>query len=85
MVKITKKNKSIIETAIADTKAALTGDDAELIKAKTNALAEAQMKLGEAMYKAEQAGAAAGDAGHKAEDDVIDADFKEVKDDKKGA
>ena len=44
------------------------------------------MKLGEAMYKAEQAGAAAG-AGHeaKAEEDVIDADFKEVKDDKKGA
>ncbi len=45
------------------------------------------MKLGEAMYKAEQASAGAAGAGHegKHEEDVIDADFKEVKDDKKGA
>jgi molecular chaperone DnaK len=42
------------------------------------------MKLGEAMYKAEQAGAGAGHEA-KTEEDVIDADFKEVKDDKKGA
>ena len=47
------------------------------------------MKLGEAMYKAEQAtggaGAPGAQAGHGADEDVIDADFKEVKDDKKDA
>ena len=60
----------------------IEGDDAELIKEKTNALAEASMKLGEAMYKASQAEAEAKAAGaDKAEDDVVDADFEEVKDD----
>ena len=82
--KVSGADKSIIETAIADTKAALTGDDAELIKAKTNALAEAQMKLGEAMYKDSQAAFEAGhEGGAKHDDDVVDADFEEVKDHKK--
>ncbi len=82
--KVSGADKSIIETAIADTKAALTGDDAELIKAKTNALAEAQMKLGEAMYKDSQAASEAGhEGGAKHDDDVVDADFEEVKDHKK--
>ena len=65
----------------------LQGEDAEEIKTKTNDLTQASMKLGEAMYKAQQeAGPAAGadQAGHKDhKDDVIDADFKEVGDDKK--
>jgi molecular chaperone DnaK len=58
----------------------------ETIKARTNDLMQAQMKLGEAMYKSQQAGAAgegASSAGGQAKDDVIDAEFREVDDDKK--
>ncbi|NDA46855.1 MAG: molecular chaperone DnaK [Alphaproteobacteria bacterium] len=85
--KVSEADKTTIETAIADLKKALEGEDAEEIKTKTNDLTQASMKLGEAMYKAQQeAGPAAGadQAGHKDhKDDVIDADFKEVGDDKK--
>ncbi len=82
--KVSGADKSIIETAIADAKTALAGEDVEVIKAKTNALAEAQMKLGEAMYKEQGAtGEGAPGAEHKADDDVVDADFEEVKDHKK--
>jgi molecular chaperone DnaK len=85
--KISAADKSTVEAAIAELKTAMDGSDTEAIKAKTNALAQAAMKLGEAMYK--QAGAEAGaDGGEapkkgngKAEDDVVDADFTEVKDD----
>ena len=82
--KVAESDKSAIEAAIAGLKTALEGEDLEAISARSNELAQASMKLGEAMYKSEQAGAAAGHEG-KVEDDVIDADFKEVKDDKKGA
>jgi molecular chaperone DnaK len=83
--KASEADKSAIQAAITALKTALESDNVETIKAKTNELAQAQMKLGEAMYKAEQAAAAAGGAGAaKPEEDVIDADFKEVKDDKKG-
>ena len=54
--------KTAIEAALAALKEAVKGDDAEDIKAKTNTLAQASMKLGEAMYKAQQAEGAAGDA-----------------------
>ncbi|MBM3582308.1 MAG: molecular chaperone DnaK, partial [Alphaproteobacteria bacterium] len=57
--KVGEADKSAIETAIKDLKAVLDGDDADAIKAKTDALAQATMKLGEAMYKASQAEAAA--------------------------
>ena len=57
--KVTAEDKAAIETAIADLKGVLEGDDAEAIKEKTDALAEASMKLGEAMYKASQAEAEA--------------------------
>ncbi len=79
--------KGAIDTALADLKSALEGEDAEAIKEKTNALAEASMKLGEAMYKASQAEAEAKAAGgaKPADDDVVDAEFEEVKDDKKSA
>jgi molecular chaperone DnaK len=80
--KVSVEIKTEIETAIADTRAALEGDDPEAIKEKAAALAQASMKLGEAMYKASQEeaeAAAAGDA--QADDDVVDADFEEVKDD----
>jgi molecular chaperone DnaK len=88
--KVSAADRSVIETAIADTRKALEGDDVEAIKTAANKLAEAQMKLGEAMYAAGQADAAAGDAGAAGaagakpeRDDVVDADFTEVKDDKK--
>ena len=58
---------------------ALKGEDADAIKAKTETLAQASMKLGEAMYKQQAESEAAKDA---AKDDVVDAEFNEVDDDK---
>jgi molecular chaperone DnaK len=80
--KVSGDEKAAIEAAIADLKGELEGEDGEAIKEKTTALAEASMKLGEAMYKAsqEEAEAKAG-GGDKADEDVVDADFEEVKDD----
>jgi molecular chaperone DnaK len=81
--KVSAEDKSAIEAAVVALRGVIDGDDAEAIKEKTSALAEASMKMGEAMYKASQAEAeqkASGDAG-KDEDDVVDADFEEVKDD----
>jgi molecular chaperone DnaK len=82
--KIGEPERRAIEDAVSDLKEALKGDDAEAIKAKTNTLAQASMKLGEAMYtqqaEADAARDAAKDAAH---DDVVDAEFTEVDDDKK--
>jgi molecular chaperone DnaK len=85
--KVGADEKTAIETALVDLKGVIDGEDAEMIKEKTNTLAEASMKLGEAMYKASQAEAEAKATGSDkpAEDDVVDADFEEVKDDKKSA
>ena len=87
--KVDVSEKTAIEAALAALKEAVKGDDAEDIKAKTNTLAQASMKLGEAMYKAQQSEAAGADAtadGAKpADDNVVDADFEEVDDNKKGA
>jgi molecular chaperone DnaK len=81
--KVGAEDKTAIETAITQLKAVIEGDDGELIKEKTDALAQASMKLGEAMYKASQAEAEAKANGtdDEDEDDVVDADFEEVKDD----
>jgi molecular chaperone DnaK len=85
--KVGEADRRAIENAMADLKEALKGNDAEAITAKTNALAQASMKLGEAMYKqsAEQpAGGDGGPGGPEAKkDDVVDAEFTEVDDDKK--
>lgn len=85
--KVSEADKSAIETAAEALKTALTGEDAEAIKARTNELMQASMKLGEAMYAASQAEAGAAEGGETTEeakkDDVIDADFKDVSDDKK--
>ncbi len=84
--KVSAADRSTVEGAVAALRPTLEGEDAEAIKARTNDLMQASMKLGEAMYKA---GAAAGGEGGAepqggAQDDVIDADFKEVgEDDKK--
>ncbi|MGB3028333.1 molecular chaperone DnaK [Paradevosia shaoguanensis] len=80
--KVSAEDKGAIEAAIASLKGVLEGDDAEVIKEKTAALAEVSMKLGEAMYKASQAEAEASASGEgQKDDDVVDADFTEVKDD----
>jgi len=85
--KVSAADKSAIEAAIAELKEAVSGEDVEAIKQKTEALAQASMKLGEAMYKANQAGPGpgegGGDAGAKSGEDVVDADFEEVDDDQK--
>jgi molecular chaperone DnaK len=77
--KVADTERRSIEDAVSDLKEALKGDDAEAIKAKTNTLAQASMKLGEAMYKQQAESDAAKDA---AKDDVVDAEFTEVDDDK---
>jgi molecular chaperone DnaK len=87
--KVGDSERRAIENAIADLKEALKGDDASAIQAKTNTLAQASMKLGEAMYKQQQeAQAASGSGGEggtpgEKKEDVVDAEFTEVDDDKK--
>ncbi len=85
--KVSETERNAIENAMADLKEALKGDDADAIQAKANALAQASMKLGEAMYKQQQEGAAAGGAAEggaakENKEDVVDAEFTEVDDDK---
>jgi molecular chaperone DnaK len=77
--KIEESERRAIEDAVSDLKEALKGEDAEAIKTKSNTLAQASMKLGEAMYKQQAESDAAKDA---AKDDVVDAEFTEVDDDK---
>ncbi len=77
--KVAETERRAIEDAVSDLKEALKGSDAEAIKAKTNTLAQASMKLGEAMYKQQAEADAAKDA---AKDDVVDAEFTEVDDEK---
>ena len=85
--KIAGDDKTAIETALEDLKAAKDGEDLEGIQAKTQTLMQASMKLGEAMYQAAQGSAASasegGDAG--SDEGVVDAEFEEVDDTKKSA
>jgi molecular chaperone DnaK len=99
--KVPGADKTAIEEAIAALKTSMEGEDADDIKAKTEALAQVSMKMGEALYKSAQGASAqdagtngagpsgeeagpAGGAGGPGADDVVDADFEEVDDDKKG-
>ena len=87
--KISSADKDAIETAITALKGVMESDDVAAIKEKSDALMQASLKLGEAMYKAQ--GAAAGATGAqgaeqgapeaeaKKDDNVVDADFEEVK------
>ncbi len=92
--KVAAADKTAIEAAITDLKAAISADNVEEIRAKSTALAQVAMKLGEALYGNQQqpGGGAGGDAEPNASggqaksgsgDNVVDADFEEVKDDKK--
>ena len=86
--KVAQSDRSAIESAVASLRSALQGEDVEAIKARTNDLMQAQMKLGEAMYAQAQqdagdGGASGASSGGGAKEDVVDAEFTEVDDDKK--
>jgi molecular chaperone DnaK len=84
--KISAEEKKAIENGIVDLKKSLEGTDAEDIKKKTQSLIQASMKLGEAVYKNQQKSEdkAKESKDEKPEDkeNVVDADFEDVKDDK---
>jgi molecular chaperone DnaK len=92
--KVAPQDKEAAETAIAEVKEAIEGGDPEVIKEKTTALAQASMKIGEALYKqssgnAKHDGSADNDStddepvARDELDDIMDAEFEEVKDDDK--
>ena len=85
--KIDDAVKSDVEAAAEELKTALQGSSADDIKAKMEALTQVSMKLGEALYKQQQAeaeaNAAGGEEAGSSQDDVVDADFEEVEDDDK--
>jgi molecular chaperone DnaK len=84
--KVDEETKKGIETALEELKTAMEGEDSEAIKSKTEALATASQKLGEVMYQQAQSEAEAGDSSAESEekqDDVVDAEFEEVEDEKK--
>ncbi len=93
--KVPAGERDAVEAAIRDLKSVTSGEDIGQIRAKTEALGQVSMRLGEAMYKAQAAGgaqpgagpggAAGADAGGKSagNDKVVDADFEEVDDQKK--
>ena len=92
--KISPEDKSKIEADLKDLKEALEKNEIETIKQKTQDLTQSSMKMGEAMYKDQQSSEAPGaeqpkqednTSETKSDDDVIDADYEEVDDDKKAS
>jgi molecular chaperone DnaK len=92
--KASAQDRGEAEAALAAARSALDGGDVAALKQATERLSQSAMKLGEAMYKADQAGAAAGPgaapggpagAGGPSGDKVVDAEFEEVDDKKKSA
>ena len=91
--KLESGDRSAIEGALAKLKGSMEGEDADQIKADTESLQQAAMKLGEAMYKASQAPGGGDDMGGpqpgagassgKADDGVVDAEFEEVDENRK--
>ncbi|OPB30427.1 molecular chaperone DnaK [Bartonella sp. WD12.1] len=81
--KVSPEDKGQIETAMADLKTALEGTDTEEVTVKMQKLAEVSMKLGQAMYEASDTAAKADAETDTKNDDVVDADFEEVNDQKK--
>jgi molecular chaperone DnaK len=81
--KVSEADRTAIADAITGLKTAAEGDDVTEIEAKTQALAEVSMKLGQAMYEASQKEAAEADAKADAakDSDVVDADFEEINED----
>jgi len=86
--KVSDADKKAIEDASSDLKEAIKGTDIEDIKKKTETLVQASMKLGEAIYKSQEKKEAASKEGNKSDegqkdDNVVDADFEEVKEENK--
>jgi molecular chaperone DnaK len=84
--KVPAGDKALVEAAASDLKSAIQGEDKDAIKQKIDALAQASMKLGEAMYQSSQGAAGGGEGGPSdaaggPDDKVVDVDFEEVKDD----
>lgn len=79
--KLDADTKSQIESGIADLKGVLDSEDIEQIRAKLDALTHSAMKLGEIVYKASQEQEPESADDHKKDENVVDADFEEVKDD----
>ena len=88
---MSEADKKTIETDIQNLKDAIKADKVEDIKTKTQTLVQSSMKLGEAIYKEQQAkaGGAKGqgtdgkaESGSEKKEDVVDAEYEEVKDDK---
>jgi molecular chaperone DnaK len=89
--KVSAEVKTEIEAAIAEAKTAVESGDADAMTEKTNALTQAAMKLGQAMYEQQQAQAepaagadAAAETPPAGEEEVVDAEFSEVDDEQKG-
>ncbi|MES2119189.1 MAG: molecular chaperone DnaK [Pseudomonadota bacterium] len=93
--KVSPEVKSEIESALAEAKTAVEGGDPDRMTEKTNALTQAAMKLGQAMYEQQQqaegqgapgadAGAEGEPAGEESAEEVVDAEFSEVDDENKG-
>ena len=84
--KISAEEKKAIENGIADLKKSLEGSDSEDIKKKTQSLIQVSMKLGEAVYKSQQKPETktkeTKDSKQENKDNVVDADFEDVKEDK---
>jgi molecular chaperone DnaK len=89
--KVDEATREIIATAVTDLKSVVEGEDTAEIQAKSQALAEASMKLGEAIYKTQAEEEAASEEAESGDDikptdedaDIVDAEFEEVEDDKK--
>ena len=87
--KISSQDKSEIESAIDDLKKALDDNNLEMIKSKTEVLTQATMKIGQAMYQQQQENQAgshehpSGEQSSDSKENVVDADFKEVKEEDK--
>jgi len=87
--KVTGEERGKIESALAGVKDAIKGDNKGTIETKLNALEQASGSVAQRLYSAQQGGASPSGGqsagGPGADDNVVDAEFEEVKDDKKGA
>ena len=87
--KLTEEEKTAVEDAIKSLKDVIDGDDLNSIQEKSAALSQEAMKIGEKLYQQEQENNQQNEAGDTSEDlsgdDVVDADYEEVKEDKEEA
>lgn len=87
--KVTPEVKTEIETAIAETKTAIEGGDPDTMTTKTNALTQSAMKLGQAIYESQQGAGAnqtqadTAENAQASDEEVVDAEYSEVDEDKK--